>query len=478
MNSVDLPQTTPKQIQGDILVVDDTPANLALLRQMLSARGYRVRVSRSGELALKSAFAMPPDLVLLDIKMPDMDGYAVCRALKENCHTRHIPVVFLSVVESTHEKVEAFRLGGADYITKPFQTEEVLARVEHQLLVQRQKIQLEREIRDRQRVEAVLRESRALLSGVLNSSLDGVSAFRAVRDGQARIIDFQWLVANPMAAQTVGTTPTDLVGRRLLEVLPEYREIGLFENFVAVVETGKSVEREVYYESPRFSGWLQVVAVKLGNGLTVTVRNITERKQMELALHAANIELQDRANHDGLTQLANRRRFDEYWSQMWEYCARQGQPLSLILSDVDRFKAYNDTYGHQAGDLCLQKVAEALRETVTHPRDLVARYGGEEFAVVLPQTEGAGAIRVAQRLRNAVRDLRIPHKSGGIGKIVTLSLGLSSLVPDERGSPSASDAIAAADLALYRAKSQGRDRLCWQLVRSHSGDRTDTNPSC
>ncbi|WP_017660577.1 diguanylate cyclase domain-containing protein [Baaleninema simplex] len=466
MNSVDLPQTTPKTIQADILVVDDTPANLTLLRQMLSARGYRVRVSRSGELALKSALSRPPDLVLLDIKMPDMDGYAVCRALKDNHHTRDVPIVFLSVVESISDKVEAFRLGGADYITKPFQSEEVLARVEHQLLVQRQKIQLEREIRDRQRVEAVLRESRALLSGVLNSSIDGVSAFRAVRDRRGHIIDFQWLVANPVAAQAVETTPTNLVGRRLLDVLPEYRDIGLFENFVSVVETGQSVERELYYDSPRSSGWWQVVAVKLGNGLTVTVRNITERKQMELALQAANVELQDRANHDGLTELANRRRFDEYWSQMWDYCARHAQPLSLILIDVDRFKAYNDTYGHQAGDLCLQKVAGALQQSVTHRRDLVARYGGEEFAVVLPQTEAAGAIRVAQRLRSAVRQLRIPHQNAGIEDIVTVSLGLSSLVPNERKSLSSSDALAAADLALYRAKSQGRDRVCWQLVRS------------
>lgn len=431
---------------------------------MLSARGYEVRVSRNGELGLKFARTTQPDLILLDIKMPDIDGYSVCRALKADRRTRDIPVVFLSVLETTDEKVEAFGVGGADYITKPFQTEEVLARVEHQLLVRRQKIQLELEICDRLRVEAVLRQSQALLAGVLNSTLDGVSAFRAVRNRHGQIIDFQWLLANPVAAKAVRATPDSIVGQRLLDTLPQYRPLGLFNDLVRVVETGQVLNREFYGERDPIVGWFQVVAVKLDDGVTLTFRNITPRKQMELALHASNVELQQQANLDGLTQVANRRRFDEYLPETWHFCFTHQQPLSLILGDVDRFKQYNDTYGHQAGDLCLQSVAEALRTSVRDPEDLVARYGGEEFAIVLPQTEAAGAIGVARRICKIVRQLSITPKGFAEVTRITISLGVSTLVPTQKFKPS--DLIEAADRALYRAKSGGRDRVCWQLVRS------------
>ncbi|MBP0002382.1 MAG: diguanylate cyclase [Cyanobacteria bacterium SBC] len=470
MNLVDARQTSQTELRGNILVVDDAPANLVLLRQILCARGYRVRVSRTGEFALKSTFAQQPDLILLDIKMPDMDGYAVCRALKADRRTCNIPVIFLSVVESANEKVEAFRLGGADYITKPFQTEEVLVRVEHQLLVQRQKIQLEREILERQRAETVLRESQSLLWGVLNSSLDGVAAFRAVRDRSQQIVDFQGLVANPAAAKMVGEASEGLVGQRLLDVWPEARKLEVFDDFVAVVETGNLLDREVYCTSGHFSGWLQLVAVKLEDGLTVTFRDVTERKQMELALKAANVELQQQAYLDGLTQLANRRRFDEYFQDAWDRCTCSGQSLSLILCDVDRFKAYNDTYGHQAGDRCLQQIAVTLRSASNRPADLVARYGGEEFAVVLPDTEASGAIRVAKRLRDVVRQLKLPHATSGVREIVTLSVGISSCMPCQDRKTLPKDLVRAADLALYRAKEEGRDRACWQMVRIRSSE--------
>lgn len=454
-------------IASEILVVDDTPANLTLLRQMLSARGYRVRVSRNGELGLKFARTTQPDLILLDIRMPDLDGYTVCKILKTDRRTCDIPIVFLSVLETAEEKVEAFQVGGADYVTKPFQTEEVLVRVEHQLLVRRQRAQLKLEVRDRQRAEAVLQQSQSLLAAVLNSSLDRVSAFRAVRDDDGQIVDFQWLLANEIAARSVGTTVDEIAGQRLLDVLPGYRASGLFDDLANVVETGEVLNREVYCKPDVDSSghWFQAIAVKFDDGATVTFRDITQRKQMELTLKASNIELQQQANLDGLTQIANRRRFDRYLQATWNACDRQQKSLSLLLTDVDRFKQYNDTYGHQAGDLCLQTIAGTLRRFVQYPQDLVARYGGEEFAVVLPQTEAAGAIRVARRLRNAVRQLSIPLPDTSASTQVTLSLGVSSLIPHASSTPG--DLIKAADRALYRAKSEGRDRACWQLVRSH-----------
>jgi diguanylate cyclase (GGDEF)-like protein len=156
-----------------------------------------------------------------------------------------------------------------------------------------------------------------------------------------------------------------------------------------------------------------------------------------------------------LTQLANRRRFDEYFNKEWRRLAREQAPLSLILCDIDCFKLYNDTYGHPAGDICLQQVAGAIRGAVRRPADLVARYGGEEFAVILPNTTTAGALRVAQTIRDRLRQLKIPHVGSLVSQYVTLSMGFASLIPTPDTFPT--ELISAADEALYHAKAAGRD---------------------
>ncbi len=174
-------------------------------------------------------------------------------------------------------------------------------------------------------------------------------------------------------------------------------------------------------------------------------------------LEKANQELQSLASLDSLTQVANRRRFDEHLNQEWRRMAREKAPLSLILCDVDFFKTYNDTYGHQAGDECLQQVATAIKSAIKRPADFVARYGGEEFVVILPLTGAKGAVHVAEQIRAAVKAAEIAHANSQVGKYVTLSLGVASTVPDHTSSPAT--LIAAADQALYQAKAQGRDRV-------------------
>ncbi len=174
-------------------------------------------------------------------------------------------------------------------------------------------------------------------------------------------------------------------------------------------------------------------------------------------LQETNLELHSLAFTDRLTQLANRRCFDKYLDQEWRRMARENAPLSLILSDVDFFKIYNDTYGHQAGDSCLQQVAKAIRNAVKRPADLVARYGGEEFVVILPNTSAEGAVHVAEKIRAAVKALKIAHANSQIGKYVTLSLGVASTVPCHKSWPA--NLIATTDQALYQAKAQGRDRV-------------------
>ncbi len=192
----------------------------------------------------------------------------------------------------------------------------------------------------------------------------------------------------------------------------------------------------------------------------LTVRLLRDSSQQ---LEKANRELQRLAVLDGLTQVANRRRFDESLQSEWQRLARDRVPLSLILCDIDFFKRYNDTYGHQAGDACLKQVATAIQTSLKRASDMVARYGGEEFAAILPNTDADGAECVARDIRAGVRALAIPHPTSGVSACVTLSLGVATMLVDPECPPS--ELVSVADAALYEAKSEGRDRY---VVRDRS----------
>ncbi|MEH2056265.1 MAG: diguanylate cyclase [Nostoc sp.] len=172
----------------------------------------------------------------------------------------------------------------------------------------------------------------------------------------------------------------------------------------------------------------------------------------------ANHKLEQLANLDGLTQVANRRCFDERLQAEWKRLAREQQPLSVIFFDVDKFKLYNDYYGHLGGDDCLVRIAQTVQQMVYRPADLVARYGGEEFSVLLPNTDLVGAIKIAQSIQQAIHDQAIPHAKSDIKDIVTLSLGITSVIPT--GDIKPDTLIASADKAMYNAKEKGRDRYC------------------
>ncbi len=182
-----------------------------------------------------------------------------------------------------------------------------------------------------------------------------------------------------------------------------------------------------------------------------------QQSELYQQLQQANQELQRLACSDGLTQVANRRCFDEYFEAEWQRLARKQSPLSLILCDVDYFKLYNDTYGHLAGDDALRQVAKAIARTIKHPADLVARYGGEEFAVILSSTDAKAAITVAEKIQANISELQLPHARSQVGEYVTLSLGVATMIPSYSVSPVA--LVMAADQGLYRAKLQGRNRL-------------------
>lgn len=289
-----------------VLIVDDNPLNLEIL-ELAVPREFEVIRATDGQSGIEFARAQQPDAILLDVMMPGLDGFEVCRRLKADPKTRDIPVIFVTSLNDSDGAVQGFGVGAGDYVTRP-------------------------------------------------------------------------------------------------------------------------VRKEV---------------------LRVRLLNQIERRRREE-------ELLRHSTHDKLTGIGNRRRFDEYLNQQWRLAERAGHWLGLIMLDVDRFKPFNDAYGHAAGDDALRVIARALSGAVYRPADLVTRYGGEEFAIVLPDTDLAGCIHVAERAVDAVRQRALPHCSNGVFDVVTISAGVASL---ECSYSTHERLFEIADQALYRAKSTGGNRV-------------------
>ncbi|SKB15071.1 Diguanylate cyclase (GGDEF) domain-containing protein [Planktothrix sp. PCC 11201] len=325
----------------DILVIDDYPDNLRVLTAILAEQGYRVRKAINGQLALATIEAQVPDLILLDIQLPDINGYDLCRQIKANPRTYAVPILMISIHDQAEDIVRAFAEGAVDYIKKPFQPEEVIIRVKTQLMI-----------------------------------------------------------------------------RNLYNQL-EHQNHTLFEK-------NHQLQSEV-----------------------------EQRIQTEEFLKAANLKLEKLAFIDSLTELGNRRYFDEQLPRIWRQMARNKQLISLVICDLDYFKIYNDTYGHPAGDLCLKQVADAIKRALKRPGDAVFRYGGEEFVIILPETSLEGAIQVTKNIQLEVEQLHHLHSNFSIYQKTTLSFGISSQYPEPNTSPT--PLIIQADQALYEAKIQGRN---------------------
>jgi diguanylate cyclase (GGDEF)-like protein len=226
-----------------------------------------------------------------------------------------------------------------------------------------------------------------------------------------------------------------------------------------VVEVSQPVDSQMLMAQDglnRMSGTLVSMGGLAMVGLALVIGRFRHiNQELKIQVQEQTAELHRLANLDCLTQVANRRQFDQNLVLEWNRLRCQHLPLSLLLCDVDYFKHYNDTYGHQAGDACLQMVARTLTDVVQRSGNLVARYGGEEFVIILPNTDQAGAVHVAQAILTAIRELEIPHESSEVSASVTLSVGIATQVPSDRHLPS--HMVQWADQALYQAKAQGRN---------------------
>ena len=244
---------------------------------------------------------------------------------------------------------------------------------------------------------------------------------------------------------------------KLLESLSSQENIKNNSVFLVPILTEKKLWGLIYIEKFSFARAWQQQEQELLRQISFQLAIAIKQAELYHKLELANQKLEKLAVIDGLTGIANRRKFDDYIQSEWLRLAREKAPLSLIMCDIDHFKLYNDTYGHQAGDRCLQKIAQAINKVVKRPADLGARYGGEELAVILPNTTPEGAKKLAHQIRLQVQSLHIPHIASPVDLYVTLSLGVAGCIPNHQDSPQA--LITAADYNLYKAKELGKNRV-------------------
>jgi two-component system cell cycle response regulator len=427
-----------------ILIVDDAPDNLGLLRTMMSRQGYQTFVATSGDRAVEIAQRIKPDLVLLDVVMPGIDGLEACRRLKSNPATARIPVIFMSARGETEDIVAGFDTGAADYIAKPLRMEEVCARVRAQLRQsngsQSQKDQAER------------------LRMIVDSMDQGLMIVE--RCGRIQY-------ANPACERNLGHAPEELVGRKLADLLA--RSEGSAGSAMDALGDGTREVRIRHRDGGLRAMDLTMTPMHAADGLfVVLLHDITRHKQSEDALQRA-------ALLDQVTGIANRRHFDTFLEKEWQRAIRSAQPLSLVALDVDHFKQYNDTFGHAAGDACLQKVAQALQAHAMRPTDLAARYGGEEFVLLFAETPAPDAARMAETIRAAVEEMKIANPRSSASHWLTVSIGVATIVPTHLDG--IENLFVCADRAMYVAKAGGRNRVettvsgaAWEAVRSAAMD--------
>lgn len=491
---------TPPQLfdapKADILIVDDTPENLRVLSHMLSHYGYKVRAVTDGPLALSVAFAAPPDLIMMDVSMPGMDGYETCRRLKGDERTRQIPVIFISALGEVEDKVRAFDAGGVDYVTKPFHLEEVLARLETHLSIRRLQVQLEAKNRElaagmaelrmaqsAEREQRILADTLRETIAAINSTLDMNEVLGLILENLARVVPHE--AANVALLDDKGLL--NIRGsrgyreRRLEELVASTRlPLNHYPNWRRAVEMRKPLAIGDTHRSPDWImapdwEWVRSAATApiFSKGQLIGLINLdsavpgffkpehlgrlhTFADYAAVAIEKARLfeKTQQLAVTDELTGLYNRREVLRQAQSEFERAVRYRRPLSAIMIDIDQFKHVNDRFGHPVGDRVLRSLAACCQANL-RTVDIIGRYGGEEFLVLMVETDHRRAVEAAERIRRQVEAIRLQTPRGEVS--VTISQGVSTMKPD--AGMSLDQLIINADDALYAAKAAGRNRV-------------------
>ncbi len=448
-----------------ILVVDDIPANVKLLEARLVAEYFDVLTASDGYQALAICERNQVDLVLLDIMMPGMDGFEVCERLKSNVKTAHIPVVMVTALDQPTDRVRGLKAGADDFLTKPVNDLQLIARVKSLLRLKTlsDELRIRAETAHMMGIDDLLRgadgrgEETAqvmLVDGRANSqeriirALKPVADVFAISDAQAAIFE---ATENAFDLVIVNANLDDYDPLRLCSQLRSL-ERTRFLPILIITEQG---DDEMATRALDLGVNDYIVRPLDPNELVARCLTQLRRKHYNDRLRAGLKQTIELAVTDPLTGLSNRRYLDNHMSTLFNRSMARGRPLSVLISDIDRFKDVNDTYGHDAGDDVLREFANRIRSTV-RGADLACRYGGEEFVVVMPDTAPEVAAVVAERLRLAIETAPFLLKSSGHALEVTASFGISS-----RGTSvlTPGQLMKQADQALYEAKNGGRNRV-------------------
>ncbi len=447
-----------------ILVVDDVPANVKLLEARLLAEYFDVLTADDGHKALAICGSTHVDLVLLDIMMPGIDGFEVCERLKANPRTHHIPVVIVTALDQPSDRVRGLKAGADDFLTKPVNDLQLISRVRSlvRLKTLSDELRIRAETANSITLEDLLKgpdgrdepahvllvDGRASSQERIIKALKPVAEVIAMSDPQAALFE---AAENPLDLVIVNANFEDYDPLRLCSQLRSL-ERTRFLPLLLVTDVGADD--------------MIVRALDLGvndylirpidtNELLARVLTQIKRKRYNDRLRNNVRQTIELAVTDALTGLNNRRYLENHLKVLFNRAAARFRPLSVCITDIDRFKSVNDTYGHDAGDEVLREFAARIRATV-RGADLACRYGGEEFVVVMPDTEAAAAAAIAERLRGIVESKPFSLKGAGIPLNITASLGIAC---NSSGAQTPEQLLKQADLALYEAKNAGRNRV-------------------
>ncbi|MCD6295007.1 MAG: diguanylate cyclase [Deltaproteobacteria bacterium] len=458
-------ESSPKTESEHILIVDDEAVIREVLTDFLEENGDFCYVASNADEALGSLTENPITLVISDIKMLGMDGIELMKVAKQSFPDLDFMIMTGYAADYTYTNI--INAGAADFMIKPFKLEELKAKMarirrERRLLIDLKEGNAALELAmEKANLMSIKAETANLeLDQIFDRSTSGIW----VIDSQFEILRMNRTLSD-LSGKGKGKVrglkcydvfPISLCGSRDCPLTRIMNGDGFFECDMEKRDP----------EGPRISFLLTATSF-FGldgelMGIVSEFKDITSRRQAEVALEKANRELRRLSVLDDLTQVANRRRFDETLNEEWQRLCRNRAPLSLIFCDIDYFKLYNDTYGHQAGDDCLRAVADTISVNCQRPGDFVARYGGEEFIVILPNTEAEGAVHLAEDIREEIERLKIPHMRSQVSRYITLSLGVSSVFPSADIIPES--LVGVADKALYEAKNQGRNRTVLKVA--------------